>query len=318
MKKVMALFLIVCICLSLCACGLDTAPTKSDGTNPSQNRATLPSQNKDPNSTQNKEPDPTQNKENEHKFSFTETIVVDNDQCIVKITGIEYDNIWGLTLKALLENKSSDKTYMFAVESAAINGVECDPFFATEVAAGKKSNNKITFSDNIFDGNEVGDYTDIELTIHVYDTNDWSADDVARETVHIYPYGEDKAVKFVREKQPTDNVLFDNDYITVIVTGYEIDEIWGYTVNLFFINKTDREVMFSVDEASVNGFMLDPFFAKSVGAGKCAFSSMTWSNSALEENSITEIEEIEFLFRAYDSEEWSAEDYVNETITLKP
>lgn len=72
-----------------------------------------------------------------------------------------------------------------------------------------------------------------------------------RETIHIYPYGEDKAVKFVREAQATDNVIIDNNYITVIVTGYEKDDIFGYTVNLFLLNKTDKNVMFSVDEASV-------------------------------------------------------------------
>ena len=67
------------------------------------------------------------------------------------------------------------------------------------------------------------------------------------------------AVAFVREAQATDNVIIDNDYVTVIVTGYEDDEIWGYTANLFLLNKTDKTVMFSVDDASVNGFMADPF-----------------------------------------------------------
>ena len=79
------------------------------------------------------------------------------------------------------------------------------------------------------------------------------------------------------------------------MTGYTEDSIWGYTVNLFFINKSDKEVMFSVNDASVNGYMADPFFAKAVMAGKCAFASMSWSDSTLEENSIAEIEEINIL-----------------------
>lgn len=52
----------------------------------------------------------------------------------------------GYTLKAQLENKSTEKTYMFSVESASINGVQCDPMFASEVAAGKKANEEINFS----------------------------------------------------------------------------------------------------------------------------------------------------------------------------
>ena len=94
-----------------------------------------------------------------------------------------------------------------------------------------------------------------------------------------------------------------------IVTGYEDDEIWGYTANLFLLNKTDKTVMFSVDDASVNGFMADPFYATSVSAGKCAFSSMAWSDTTLEENGITEVEEIEVLFRAYDADDFMGEDY---------
>lgn len=114
------------------------------------------------------------------------------------------------------------------------------------------------------------------------------------------------------------NVIIDNDYVTVIVTGYEDDEIWGYTANLFLLNKTDKTVMFSVDDASVNGFMADPFYATSVSAGKCAFSSMAWSDTTLEENGITEVEEIEVLFRAYDADDFMGEDFANEVITLNP
>lgn len=82
------------------------------------------------------------------------------------------------------------------------------------------------------------------------------------------------------------------------------------------LNKTDKTVMFSVDDASVNGFMADPFYATSVSAGKCAFSSMAWSDTTLEENGITEVEEIEVLFRAYDADDFMGEDFANEVITL--
>ena len=226
--------------------------------------------------------------------------------------------MWGYTLKAQLENKSTEKTYMFSVESASINGVQCDPMFASEVAAGKKANEEINFSTDTIEENGIVEYTDIELTFKVYDSNDWSADPVGKETIHVYPYGEENAVAFVREAQATDNVIIDNDYVTVIVTGYEDDEIWGYTANLFLLNKTDKTVMFSVDDASVNGFMADPFYATSVSAGKCAFSSMAWSDTTLEENGITEVEEIEVLFRAYDADDFMGEDFANEVITLNP
>lgn len=320
MKKLSALLLAFALLFSLAACSGDV-PTGSNSTTTAEgSHDTGSSQSESTASDQNDNSEDTAKEEDNSKteISFAEIVAVDNDECTIKITGIDPDNLWGYTLKTQFENKSADKTYMFSVESASINGVQSDPFFATEVAAGKKSNNEISFSDSELEDNGVGDYTDIELTFHVYDSDDWMADDVARETVHVYPYGEDNAVNFVREPQADDNVILDNDYVTVIVTGYEEDGLWGYTVNLFLLNKTDTNVMFTVDEASVNGYMADPFYATEISAGKCAFGSMSWSDTTLEDNGITAVEEIEFTLRAYDSDDWSADDFANELITLEP
>ncbi|MBE6701506.1 MAG: hypothetical protein E7582_06450 [Ruminococcaceae bacterium] len=293
MKKLLALILTVLMLMSVVAC--DSETQSDNGTNSSQ------SQNK-----------------NSKEITFDGLVAIDNAECTVKVTEIDPDNMWGYTLKVQLENKSDDKTYMFSVQDAAINGVQCDPFFATEVAAGKKSNEQISFTKGELDKNGIKDYTDIELSFRVYDSDDWMSDDVAKETVHIYPYGEENATKFVRTSQTTDTVLVDNEYVTVIVTGYENDDVWGYTAKLFLLNKTDKNVMFSVDEASVNGYMADPFFATSVSSGKCAFSSMSWSDSTLEENGITDVEEIEFNLRVYDEDNWLSDDLVNKTVTLIP
>ena len=315
MKKVTTLLLVVAMLLTMVACGGE--PTSNDvGTN--ENTTLNSTANSSDQTTPEQEETEKVEESNKDEITFTEMVAVDNEECSIKITGIEPDNMWGYTVKALLENKSADKTYMFSVKSATINGVHCDPFFASEVAAGKKANEEINFPDSELKEHGITEYTDIELTFRVYDSNDWMADAVAEETIHVYPYGEEKAEKYVREAQPSDNVILDNDYVTVIVTGYEEDEIWGYTVNLFLLNKTDKNIMFSVDEASVNGFMADPFYAESVSAGKCAFSSMSWSDTTFEENGITEVETIEFILRAYDNDDWSADDFTNETITLNP
>ena len=298
MKKLLALILTVLLLLSLAACGVDSS--LDDQNKPSQNGSGGSGNN------------------GKNQITFNGLVAVDNAECSIKITEIDPDNIWGYTLKVQLENKSSDKAYMFSVESAAINGVQCDPFFASEVSAAKKANDEISFTDGDLEKIGIKDYTDIELTFRVYDSNDWSADDVVKETVHIYPYGEDKAEKYVRIPQASDNVIVDNEYVTATVIGYEEDEIWGYTVNLFLLNKTDKDVMFSVEEASVNGYMADPFFAKTVYSGMCAFASMSWSDTTLEENGITAIEEIEFNLRVYNDDDWFEDDWVNETVTLNP
>lgn len=251
-------------------------------------------------------------------ITFEEIIVVDNEECTIKITGLEKSLLWGYTLDIYTENKSAEKTYMFSLRSASVNGVEASTFFAEEVAPGKKSNGDITFSDSDFDYNDIGEFTDILLNFHVYDSNDWAADDVAQASVHVYPYGEEKATAYVREAQATDTILVDNQYVTVIVTGYDPDDFWGWAMDLYIINKTDVSVMVSIDEASINGYMLDPFYATSVMPNTNKFSSVDWSSSDFEENNITEVEEVEFILKVYNEDDWLADDYVYERITLTP
>jgi hypothetical protein len=311
-KKLLAMLLCGVMVVSLASCGESAEESNS----PSQNEPQQTISN-EPTQSDDQEPE---NHTPEGDITFSELVVVDNDECSVKITGVDPDDIWGYTLKAELENKSADKNYMFSVQSASVDGLQSDPFFATEVAAGKKSVNDISFTDSDLEENNIS-FTDIELTIRVYDSDDWAADAVATETVHIYPYGQESAKVFERTAQDSDNVILDNEYVTVTVIGYDEDSVWGYTADLFLQNKSDKEIMFTVEDSSVNGYMSDPFWAVSVLPGKCAFSSMSWSDSALEEIGVDDasgIEEIEFLLRVYDGNDWTADDFASETITLNP
>lgn len=301
MKKLYVFLLVAAMSFSITACGGEATESASESSTQSQTAETE-----------------EEESEIHEEIIFEEMTAVDNEACSIVLTELEPDNMWGFTVKAVLENKSADKTYMFSLENAAIDGVQCAELFASEVAAGKKANEEITLSDAKLKENGVTAFSDIELTFRVYDSEDWSADAVAKETVHIYPYGEEKAVVFEREAQPEDVVLIDNENVTVILTGFEEDEIWGYTANLFLINKTEKNIMFSADDASINGYMVSTLFASTVSAGKCEFTSISWSDSELEENGITEIEEIEMNLRAYDSDDWTGEDLANEIVTLNP
>lgn len=322
MKKLLALLLAFVMVFSLAACESEKDNDRDDRDDDDDRGSIFGNHDSDESDKDDKsdkgDKSDSEDKPGRNQITFTEMVAVDNEECLIKITDIDPDGSWGFTLKAYVENKSTEKTYMYSVYSASVNGVQCDPLFAAEVAPGKKANEEISFSTEEFEMHDVGDFTDIALTFRVSDYDDWSADPVAFETVHIYPYGEDKAVQFVREPQATDNVIIDNEYVTVIVTDYDPDSFWGYSVNMFLINKTDKNVMFSANDVSVNGFMVDPFYGEVVFAGNCAFTSMSWFEENLEENNITDIEEIEFTFRAFDYDDWNSDDFANESVTLNP
>ena len=112
--------------------------------------------------------------------------------------------------------------------------------------------------------------------------------------------------------------LVDDENCTVIIKGYDADALLGYGVNVYLENKTDKELMFSVGEVSVNGYMCDPFWAATVSAGKKANEQIIFFESDLEANGIEIVEEITFTLNVYDSDDWLAEYLVKEVFTVNP
>lgn len=248
---------------------------------------------------------------------FQETVIVDNENITFTIKEIDDNSFFGYTLKAYLENKT-DLELMFSLNNVSVNGFMCDPFWASSVTAGMKSNEEISFMDTEFEANGITTVTEITFTLRVSDNNDWMADPILEETFTIYPLGQEAVEPYVRVPVEGEVVLVDNEYCTMIVTGYDPDNIFGYTMNVYLENKTDSIMMFSADSVSVNGFMCDPFWAADVAPGKRSNSQITWMDSTLEENGITEIESITLPVRIYNQEDWLQDAYVEETFTVNP
>lgn len=300
-RKIFAAGLALALVLSFAGCSGDSSGETSQPTG-TQNSA---------------QPSPTASADKQELHKFQETVLVDNEDLLFKITGVVNDPVWGYSLKTQIENRT-EKDLMFSLNDVSVNGFMFDPYFAVTVTAGMKANKDISFSTDGF--NEIGiqDVTDIEFELRVYDSNDWSSDAVVEEVFVVYPMGKEAAKEYLRERQEGDIVLFDNEDCTMIVTGFDPDSIWGYSVNVYLSNKTDDTLMFSVGDAAVNGFMCDPYFATTVAPGKQCITSISWTKSVLAENTITEVESITLPIRVYDTEDWTGDDLLNETFTLNP
>ena len=97
-------------------------------------------------------------------------------------------------------------------------------------------------------------------------------------------------------EQNTENVfpivLIENKDICFQITAAENDPIWGYTLGVYLENNTDNDLLFTVDNVSVNRFMCDPFWAESVSAGVKCNSTISWFENDLQENGISSVREI--------------------------
>ena len=250
MKKLFCLLLALLMTISMVACGAEDKKT-----------------------TDKNKPAP---------ITFQEQVLVDNEACKLQITGIEPDGEFGYTLNATLENKSSEKTYVFALTDSSVNGVVANSIFGMELTPGETVNESICIGDEELQ-EALGDFTDICISFKVYDPEDWAAEPVAECTEHIYPLGKDKAKNYVRTPSDSDVVVADNDNVTIMVTGFSQDDYYGYYAKLYLVNKTDSAVTFSADQVSINGMMADPYFSTNMEAGEAVFTNIVWDVSFLED-----------------------------------
>lgn len=245
--------------------------------------------------------------------------IADTDLYSIVITGIEKSEMGDFEIGVELENRSADKNYTFNTWDAAVNGVQASCVLYEEVAAGKKANAEILLFTSAIPEGVIDDATVIELDFYVEDADDIFADRVADISYTYYPEGEAAATYYEREPAADEIVLVDNDYFTMALTGYEIDDFWGHTFSIVVINKSDKNLNLSADNVSVNDYMVDPIYYETVFPGKIAFTEMIWDSDELAKNGITEIAKVEFDIVAIDadSEDWFADPLVTEKVIVE-
>lgn len=299
-KRIPAMILAFLTAVSLSACRSAGTPATQPAADGTEQAVTLP-----------------QETQKTPELIFAETVLIDDENCTVSITGIEDDSIWGYTLKAYLENKT-DINLMFSLEDVSVNGFMCDPFWASSVSAGMKSNEDISFLADDFRRNGITAPSAIRFTLNVYDADNYTVEHLVSQSFTLYPLGEDAVEEYHREPVAGEIVLFDNAYATMIVTGSDPDNIWGYGLRVYLENKTDMPLMFSASDVAVNGFMCDPYWSVRVAPGMRSNTVISWFEDDFQENGITDVESIVLPITVSDADDWMAEDLVNESFTVNP
>ena len=246
-------------------------------------------------------------------------VVLDNELFSITAKSIDEDSEYVYAVYLLIENKSPDKTYTFGIQKGQVNGVEVDPYTIIFINPGKKANITV-FIENLKEYG-IEEYTDIELIVNVTEGK-YTYDEpyTMSESIHIYPYGKENAGKFVYEAKAGDQVLVDNEYVTVIYTGDNKENELGYSINLYIVNKTDKDITVSGDDMSINGYMVGADFFKDVSAGKVSLSNIQWYEETFQENDIDEskINDIEFSLDIYPKDDIEAEHFFNGMLKITP
>ena len=128
----------------------------------------------------------------------------------------------------------------------------------------------------------------------------------------IKPYDPDEFMDTVSEmnqkqkeaEKTKEQVIFNNNGIKITYTG--MDTTWaGDCVKLRVENNSGKNYTIQTRNESVNGMMVTAIFSCDVTNGKTANDEIQFLNSDLEENGITSINNIEFTFHVFNSDDWS-------------
>lgn len=248
---------------------------------------------------------------------FAPVTVVDNEHCSFVLQDIDPQGTFGYTLEAVLENKT-ELELMFSLRSVSVNGYMCDPFFAAAISPGMTSREKVSFLHEDLADNGITQVTQIVFTLAVYDNTDLLAKNLVEKEFTIYPQRIEAHRETPRAAQPGDLVLFSNESCAMVVTGFDPESLWGYGVDVYLENRTDRPLMFATWDGMVNGIACDPCWAVEVAPGKRYNGQISWMTQELEEAGIFQVEQITLTLRVYDSENWQTGNVLKETVTLEP
>ena len=93
--------------------------------------------------------------------------------------------------------------------------------------------------------------------------------------------------------------LFENESCAFTLTSTGTDAWGDYCWNVAMTNKTGRELVFTMDDVSVNGYEADPYWADDVGASQSAPSVVSWFQSTFDDCGIQSVKRVDFQLTVY-------------------
>ena len=253
------------------------------------------------------------------EITLTETVLAETDEFAFIVTGITPpEDKWDYyQVYFRLVNKTSDKRLTFDGDFCMVNGVYDGSSIYETVEPGASSDEKIYFDPEDLTDYGIGDPTVISLFLLVRDRNDW--DNVYfKDTVSLYPLGEEKAELFVPDG--TGKVIFDNDLVRLTMASLDYDDYWEeFTAVIMVENKTDKRLYIDFDDIKLNGAAFEPYMDTYTGPYGFAFEDGDFSLSKLTEAGIdvNKSVEVSFTLTVEDESGDYGKDILKETVTFR-
>lgn len=239
---------------------------------------------------------------NEPKTSVTieEQELINQDGIVITAKEYVTDNIWGDGIKLVLEN-NTDKTVTVGCNALIVNNYMITDLFVAEVAPGKKSNEVMYLSNTELKAAGIDTVGQVEIYFHVYDSA--SYDNIFDSGCVTIKTSEFANMDTTPEDMGTE--LYNENGIRIVGKAVDENSFWGTAILLYCENTSGKNVGISVEEMSINGFMMSPLFSTIIYDQKMSLDEITVLSTELETNGIDEIEEVELKFHIYDVDSYN-------------
>ena len=229
----------------------------------------------------------------ESKKSKSDTTIEEQvllDQGGIKITAKEYinDGSLGDGIKLLVENHTY-RDYSIGCDALIVNDYMISDLFYSDIAAGKSSNETMDLYSSQLEAAGIDTVGKIEMYFHAYDSDYNSLFQNAYSEIHTSEFEN-------MDTTPNDagNELYNANGIRIVGKTVDENSFWGTAILLYCENNSGQNVGISVDDMSINGFMMSPFFSTTVYNGKKSIDDITIFSQDLEDM-------IQFLFDGSDT-----------------
>lgn len=298
MKRIFLFVLTLTLLLTITSCDGSKGDTNDkqvkDKTN--QEEETDNNQNANTNDDEDKNIDNDKNQD----ITIEEQVIFEGNDIKVTATGLTNDDFFGPSVTVLIENNSSNN---ITVQSrySSVNGVMIDSLLSADVVAGKKTNDTISFSADSLEIAGITTIKDIELSLHIIDAESW--DTLIDTDIITINTSADSSI--VQEYDNSGLLAYDSDGIKIVIKNLNSSSsLWGSDVHVYIENNTDENITVQARDVSLNGFMVDPIFSCDVLSGKRAFDTITFMESDLTDNNISDITDLELKFHIINLESW--------------
>lgn len=228
--------------------------------------------------------------------TLAETEIYDANGIKITATGLKEGGILGPELALLIQNDSA-QNIVVQPDYCVVNGYMMTDLMSANVAAGKKSNDTLTFMTSELKTCGITQIAEIRIRLAIIDGATYQTlyktDEVTLLT--------SAAGAYTQTYDDSGEEIYNSNGIRVIAKNAG-DEFLGKGVTFYLENTTGQAVAVSGEDISVNGFMVTDLFYADLAPHSHAVDTLTLLQSDLEDNSIDTIEEVELTLRIVDPE----------------